>query len=151
MTAPQRLPQPGRAHPQPPVYADVRRAWIGRPIRVAMPASPSATLRSMRPLLALLLLFGCRPPVPPPLAGGIHINEPDLGAYAGALTAAGLDSVQVTAYARQRAWDGAAVDLEKQDPQEVIFQLDAAQEAGLQAALVLRTYLEHGEPGNRHL
>ncbi len=105
----------------------------------------------MRLLPLLLLLFGCRPPVPPPMAGGIHINEPDLVAYGTALKAAGLDSLQVTAYARQMEWDGAAVDLEKQDPQEVTFQLDAAEEAGLKSALVLRTYLEHGVAKNRHL
>ncbi len=105
----------------------------------------------MRARLAPLLLLAACVTTPPPMAGGIHINEPDLDAWSAALQGAGLDTVQVTAYARQAAWDGGEVGFERQDPSEVIVQLEAAQRAGLRVMLVLRTYLEHALPENRHL
>jgi len=105
----------------------------------------------MRWLLPLLLLVGCAPKSPAVLAGGIHINEPDLDAYAQALLANGLDTVQVTAYARQGHWNSAELGFGNQDPQEVIVQLEAAKRANLKVVLVLRTYLEHAIAANRHL
>ncbi len=106
----------------------------------------------MRARLALLaLLCASCVTTPPPMAGGIHINEPDLDAWSAALLGAGLDTVQVTAYARQGAWNSADVGFANQDPSEVIVQLEAARRAGLRVVLVLRTYLEHALPENRHL
>lgn len=85
------------------------------------------------------------------MAGGIHINEPDLDAWSQALLDVGLDTVQVTAYARQAAWNGPDVGFANQDPSEVIVQLEAAKRAKLKVSLVLRTYLEHALAENRHL
>ena len=85
------------------------------------------------------------------MAGGIHINEPDLDAWSRALLDSGLDSVQVTAYARQAGWNTSEIGFANQDPSEVIVQLEAARRARLKTVLVLRTYLEHALPENRHL
>ena len=85
------------------------------------------------------------------MAGGIHVNEPDLDLYGAALTAAGLDSVQVTSYARQPLWSGSDLVWPDRDPQEVRYQVTRAHDAGLGVVLVLRLHLEHGVPANRHL
>lgn len=90
-----------------------------------------------------------RRPVPP-LFGGVHVNEADHDAWAVAVRAAGLDSVQVSLYARQRAWDGAGLTWERDSPW-VVSELRAARRAGLRTVLVLRLALEHGLPENRHL
>lgn len=105
----------------------------------------------MRRLLPLLLLLGCAPAGPAVLAGGIHINEPDLDAYAVALRDAGLDTVQVTAYARQGHWNSGDVGFDWQDRGEVLVQLEAARRAGLKTTLVLRTFVDQALPANRHL
>ena len=106
-------------------------------------------------VVVLALVFGPRwlvdPREPPPLAGGIHVNEPDLAFYGAALRAAGLDSVQVTSYARQPRWSGSDLVWPDRDPQEVRYQVRQAHEAELSAALVLRLHLEHGVAANRHL
>lgn len=87
----------------------------------------------------------------PTFAGGIQVNEDDLPAYASAVRAAGLDSVQVTFYARQGAWNSGRLTHVPAEGEAVIGEIRAAHAAGLKVVLVLRTYLEHGLPANRHL
>jgi hypothetical protein len=112
------------------------------------------------PLFALIpvVLIACGAParsnvVPavPTLAGGIQINEADLDEYTAAVRSAGLDSVQVTFYARQAAWNTAGLTFVPEEGEAVIGEIRAAHAAGLKVVLVLRTYLEHGLPANRHL
>ena len=106
---------------------------------------------ALLPVVVLTLSLAACGLRPPPMAGGIHINEPDLDAWSQALLGAGLDTVQVTAYARQAAWNSADLGFANQDASEVIVQLEAAKRARLRVVLVLRTYLEHALPENRHL
>jgi hypothetical protein len=67
-----------------------------------------------------------------------------------ALRDAGFDTVQVTLYARQQAWNGASLYWDREAPW-VVSEIRAAQRAGLRVVLVMRVALEHGLPENRHL
>ncbi len=109
---------------------------------------------------ALLLLAACSAgpevaPAPvraaPSFGGGIAVNEADLEAWASAVGGVGLDSVQVTFYARQGPWNSGQLRFLPDDGEAVVGEIRAAHAAGLKVVLVLRTYLEHGLPENRHL
>lgn len=106
----------------------------------------------MRTLLVLvaLLPLTARAVEVPVLTGGIQVNEPDHAVWAAAVGGAGLDSVQVTVYARQGAWDSADLTFPEDVP-SVEAEIRAAKAAGLGVVLVLRVYLEHALPENRHL
>ena len=82
--------------------------------------------------------------------GGIQVNEPDMGRWVRALAASGLDSVQVTLYARQGRWDSPDLWFDT-DATHVINEVRAAKHAGLSTSLVLRVALEHSLADNRHL
>lgn len=106
-------------------------------------------------LVAVALAVGPRwlldPRIPPPVAGGIQLNEPDLDLYSEALADAGLDSVQITTYAVQPLWNGPDLVWPDRDPKEVVYQVEKAHEGGLSAVLVLRLAIDHGRAENRHL
>ncbi len=87
---------------------------------------------------------------PPTFFGGIQVNEPDHDRWAAALVEAGLDSVQVTLYARQQQWDQAELSWDRDAPW-VVSEIRAAKRAGLRVSLVMRVALEHGLEVNRHL
>jgi len=120
----------------------------------------AGTFRRRRRSVALgagiLLLATLQPvsavnaPDVPPLFGGIQVNEPDHDRWAAALVDAGLDTVQVTLYARHQAWDGAELYWDREAPW-VVSEIRAAHRAGLRTVLVMRVALEHGLPENRHL
>lgn len=86
----------------------------------------------------------------PPLFGGIQVNEPDHDRWVAALAGAGLDTVQVTLYARHQEWDGGEMYWERDAPW-VVSEIRAAHRAGLRTVLVMRVALEHGIEANRHL
>jgi hypothetical protein len=90
-------------------------------------------------------------PAPPSLGGGIQINEDDHDRYARWVAATGMDSIQVTAYSRQARWDTAELSYEPEDAEHLVTEIRAAKAAGLKVLFVLRTYLEHAEPANRHM
>ncbi len=108
-----------------------------------------------RPAAALVAFFltACGPLTPgvdvPALSGGIQVNEPDHEVWTAALRQNGFDSLQVTLYARQLAWDSAEM-IVPEDVSGVISEIRAAKRAGLRVTLVLRTALEQGLPLNRH-
>ena len=88
----------------------------------------------------------------PPLFGGIQVNEPDHARWARAVSAAGLDSVQVTLYARQGEWDSGDLWFDpERDAAAVVAEIRAARREGLRTVLVMRVALEHALPRNRHL
>lgn len=86
----------------------------------------------------------------PGFFGAIQINEPDHDQWAAAVVNAGLDSVQVTLYARQQAWDEPVLYWDRDAPW-VVSEIRAARRAGLRVILVMRVALEHGLAENRHL
>lgn len=63
----------------------------------------------------------------------------------------GFDTVSLTAYARQRAWDSADLRFEAPEESATLRELRAARSRGLRAVLVLRLELEVSEPRNRFL
>ena len=113
------------------------RSW---PSRITLMAA--ATLVFTVPLMAQ--------EAPPTFFGGIQVNEPDHDRWAAALADAGLDSVQVTLYARHQRWDEAALYWDREAPW-VVSEIRAAKRAGLRVMLVMRVALEHGLAANRHL
>jgi hypothetical protein len=86
----------------------------------------------------------------PPMSGGIQVNEPNLHGWVTAVQSAGLDSVQVTLYARQLGWSSSEMWFATDAP-SVVDEIRAAHDAGLRVVLVMRTALEHALPENRHL
>jgi len=91
------------------------------------------------------------PAGPPSFVGGIHVTEHDLDAYADALLAAGLDSLQITVYAAQPLWDSAEIRFDPSAESDITSLARAARRAGLTSVLVLRVYLQHGATANQHL
>ncbi len=91
-----------------------------------------------------------QPPTLPFLLGGIQLNEEDHDRWAAALLQAGMNTVQVTVYAQQGAWDGAELWFEDAEP-SVRAEIRAAHRHGLEVVLVLRVALSHDYPSNRFL
>ena len=87
--------------------------------------------------------------VVPPLSGGIQVNEPDHQLWLTALQQNGLDSVQVTVYARQQAWNSPELIIPNAAP-SVIDEIRTAKQMGVRVVLVLRVALEQGLVENRH-
>ena len=76
------------------------------------------------------------------MSGAIQVNEPDADLWVQTVADAGLDSVQVTLYARHQRWDGGDMIVER-DVEGVVAEIRAARAAGLRTTLVLRVALEH--------
>ena len=86
----------------------------------------------------------------PFLLGGIQLNEDDHERWAAALIQAGMNAVEVTAYAHQGAWNTADLWYAEEEP-AVHAEIRAARRNGLQVVLVLRVALDHNDPANRFL
>lgn len=103
----------------------------------------------------LLTIAALLAPVPvPPTGGGIQISEADDLRWVRYVDHAGLDTVQITLYADQPAWDGAEL-LFGDDAWNLLPGLrkeaDAAHARGLKVMLVLRVRLVMADAVNRHL
>jgi|GEM_PF-1725450 len=61
-----------------------------------------------------------------------------------------MNTVQVTVYAQQGAWDGPNLWFQDDEP-AVLAEIRAARERGLQVVLILRVALSHDDPENRFL
>ena len=109
---------------------------------------------------ALILLAAAQPAgaAPPPapagaspfLLGGVQVNEADHERWAAALLRAGMNAVEVTAYAHQGAWNGDELWFAEEEP-SVLAEIRAARRNGLQVVLLLRVALDHNYPENRFL
>lgn len=101
-------------------------------------------------LLSLVTLLA---PIPP-MGGGVQVGEVDDHRWARFIEGAGLDTLQVTLYAKQMRWDGHRLhfggDAWEKLP-AVRAEVAAAQARGLKVMLVLRVELDLDEPANRHL
>jgi hypothetical protein len=95
-----------------------------------------------------------RTPAPTPdgpfLVGGIQVHERDHARWADALRQAGLNTVEVTVYARQGDWDGDNLWFDDEQP-AVVDEIRTARSRGLTVVLVLRVALDHAFPRNKFL
>lgn len=103
--------------------------------------------------LVVLMAVACRSPEPPPthfLLGGIQVREPDMDRWLETLREHGLNTVSVTVYARQGAWDSADLHYDGEGDW-VIPEIEAAKKLGLNVVLILRVAVEHALPENLFL
>ncbi len=93
---------------------------------------------------------GPEPTLRPFLLGGIQTHELDHQRWMAALHQAGMNAVQVTAYAHQGPWNTAKIWYQEEEP-AVLQEIRTARQNGLQVVLILRVALDHNEPENRFL
>lgn len=83
------------------------------------------------------------------LLGGIQVNEPDQATWTQALVDHGLDTVEVTVYAKQGDWDSANLWFDEDEEPWEIQEIRAARARGLNVVLILRVALDHAFERNR--
>lgn len=82
--------------------------------------------------------------------GGIQINEANNKDWVSMLQQAKMNTVEVTVYARQGAWDSDSLSFAEED-EGVMAEIRAAKAAGLHVILILRVSLDHGFVRNRFI
>ncbi len=86
------------------------------------------------------------------LLGGIQVNEPNMDRWHRRLAATGFNTVALTVYARQQAWNRAEITF---DPDQLggdtVREIQSAKRRGLRVVLVLRLALEGALAENRFL
>lgn len=82
------------------------------------------------------------------LLGGIQVNEPDHAHWLERLQAVGMNTVEVTVYAKQGDWDSANLWWEEEEPW-VVSEMHSARQAGLETVLILRVALDHAFERNK--
>lgn len=82
--------------------------------------------------------------------GGIQVGEYDQTNWTNALKNSGMNTVEVTVYARQGNWDSDELWFEDEDL-GALNQIRAAREANLNVVLVLRVALDHAFERNKFL
>jgi hypothetical protein len=113
------------------------RGWLGTALGAFVAvagASPAGTATATRPFLV----------------GGTQVHERDHGRWTSALGESGLNTVAVTVYAKQGAWNRAHLWWAEEEP-AVVDEIRAARAKGLAVVLVLRVALDHAFPENRFL
>lgn len=82
--------------------------------------------------------------------GGIQVNEADHGAWFEALEKEGMNTVEVTAYARQGDWDSDNLFWDAESPW-VLAEMRGAKKRGLKVVFIARVALDHAFPRNAFL
>ncbi len=82
--------------------------------------------------------------------GGIQVNEADHQAWFAALKEEKMNTVEVTAYARQGDWDSDNLFWDAESPW-VIEEMRGARRAGLHTVFIARVALDHAFPRNAFL
>lgn len=82
--------------------------------------------------------------------GGIQVNEADHEAWANTVKKVGMNTVEVTVYAKQGDWDSDNLWYDKEDV-GVLTEIRAAKKAGLHVVLILRVALDHAFERNKFL
>ena len=111
---------------------------------------PSVRATVVFTLVALVWDGGAQATEPEFLLGGIQVNEPDHQVWVKTLRRAGMNTVAVTAYAKQGDWDSSNLWFEPREP-AVVAEIRAAKAAKLNVVLVLRVALDHAFARNRFL
>ena len=84
------------------------------------------------------------------MLGGIQVNEPDYERWTSTIKDVGMNTVEVTVYAKQGPWDSDLIWWEDTEP-AVINEIVAAKKAGLKVVLILRIALDHYFKENKFL
>ncbi len=87
---------------------------------------------------------------PPFYVGGTQVHELDHDHWVDTLHRAGLNTVAVTVYAKQGAWDSGRLWFNDDEP-AVVDEIRTAKRKGLAVVLVLRVAVDHADPGNRFI
>ncbi len=82
--------------------------------------------------------------------GGIQINEASQADFATQLKVAKMNTVEVTIYAQQGAWDSDDLAIPLVDS-VALYRIQSAKQAGLHVALLLRVQLDNALPENKFL
>ncbi|XOV66091.1 MAG: hypothetical protein ACFHU9_10685 [Fluviicola sp.] len=82
--------------------------------------------------------------------GGIQVGESDQSHWTSSMMASGMNTVEVTVYARQGEWDSDQLWFEEQDI-GAMNQIRAAKKANMHVILVLRIALDHAYDRNKFL
>ena len=82
------------------------------------------------------------------LLGGIQVNEPDHARWVETLDHVGMNTVAVTVYAHQGAWDSDHLWWSDEEP-AVLAEIRAAKRRGLDVVLILRVAVDHAVADNR--
>jgi len=101
-------------------------------------------------LWILFILFTSLSYGKPFFLGGIFIHEPDTSKWITSIKQTGLDTVEVTIWARQQKWDSEDILFEPID-EETLGYIRAAKAAGLKVVFVSRALLDHGVAENKFL
>ncbi len=129
-----------------------------------MPLSKFKILSRRLPLMVLPMLVGssCTSPSTTPTQatpsnaspdfylGGIQVNEESHAAWFDALAQEEMNTVQVTAYARQGDWDSDNLFWDEESPW-VLAEIRGAKARGLQVVFIARVALDHAFPRNAFL
>lgn len=82
--------------------------------------------------------------------GGIQVNEEDQAEWASNLKKAGMNTVEVTVYAKQGDWDSDNLWFDEKDTL-IAVEIEAAKAQGLNVILILRVALDHAFSRNKFL
>jgi len=82
--------------------------------------------------------------------GGIQVNEPNHQEWISTLKSTGMNTVSITVYVRQKAWNSPNLWWKKEET-SVINEIISAKEAGLKVVLIPRIVLDHYFEENRFL
>jgi hypothetical protein len=88
-----------------------------------------------------------QPAAQPFYIGGIQVNESDHGRWVDTLQEIGMNTVSVTVYARQGAWDSDHLWFADEEPAAVL-EIRSARARGLHVVLILRVAVDHAFPEN---
>jgi flavodoxin len=82
--------------------------------------------------------------------GGIQVNEANQNKWVKTLQASGMNTVEVTVYAKQGDWDSDNLWFDEVD-EGVLKEIRAARKRGMKVVLILRVALDHAFPRNKFL
>jgi len=102
-------------------------------------------------LLSILVIGGYKKAPYTKYIGGIQINEEDQVQWAKTIKAAGMNLVQVTAYAKQGNWNTDHLWWDDSDTMNIIREIRAVKSQGVHVIMVLRVALQHEGYDNKFL
>lgn len=93
--------------------------------------------------LILLSFYSCHAPKSSTFfLGGIQVNEPDHNDWVSVLEDVGMNTVSVTVYVRQAAWNNSNIWWNEEDI-KVVDEIRAAKKKGMKVVLIPRILLDH--------